>query len=374
MVDTGPLPLGNELRIVFKATIDGGQSRHGIFIFTENRGVDAVALPGDIAPNTGGGAFSAFPGRALISALGTIMFKATVAGPGASEGLFFVPRGFLAGEATIQAVAVQGEAAPETGRGSYASFREYTLTETAIKISVLRILRVDLFAYVADVEGGGVPQGLFGSTFVVLGASPLQLELQTSALALVGNNAAGLRGQSTYAAFEDVVLTTPPPVLPGTVNNEVVFRARLAGGEASEGIFQIAYVGPIPFSFPLASPRVLLGDRAPIPRANVQFAQFGRMVGNNSEQLVFEAVLQGDGPPQGLFLVTLGTLTLMSETLSVGDRAPGTNGGVYSGFGPLSINDDGVIALQAWVDGGNVSEAVFSVLAKRGRFVDGVPR
>jgi len=361
-LNTGILGLGNDLRIAFRATIEGGKVSEGIFLFTENRGVEAIALAGDIAPDTGGGGFSEFPGRVLISSLGTIMFRATVMGGKASEGIFYVPHGFIAGEASINSVVVQGQAATDTGGGSYAGFGEYTLTETSLPVPVVPfILQVDLFAYIANVQGGGVPQGLYLSTFVVAAAAPLRLELQPTALAVVGKDAAGLRGKSTYAEFEDVVLTNKP---------EVVFRAKLAGGDAPEGIFQIAFLGPIQ----LATTRVLAGDRAPVPGANVKFAQFSRMAGNNSEQLVYAGTLQGNGPSQALFIVTLGPVTLNSETLGVGDQAPGTDGGTFSSFGPLCINDDGFISVQAELNGGKMSEAVFSILAKRARFIDGIPR
>lgn len=359
-VAPGILGLGGDLRIVFKARIEGGQVGRGIFLFSENQGIMAVALPGDIAPNTGGGVFSEFPDRVLISDQGTILFGATVVGGQASEGLFFVPHSFITGEAEIDSVAVQGEAASNTGGGVYASFGAYDFTEIALPIGSIPpvILRTELFGFVADVDGGRVPQGLYVSSLVVVSVVPLVLELQTQAIALVGDAAAGLRGESAYASFEDLVVT----------GNEVVFRAGLDGGSASEGIFQIASIGPALID----SLKVLQGDSAPVFRADVNFAGFGRMVGSNEEELVFEADLEGDGPRQGLFSVTLGPLSLVSETLSTGDPAPGTNGGVYGRLGPLSINNGGRVAFQADIEGGDMSEALYSELAKRARFVDGI--
>jgi hypothetical protein len=98
------------------------------------------------------------------------------------------------------------------------------------------------------------------------------------------------------------------------------------------------------------------------------------MVANDNEQLVFTTDLQGMGPSQGLFMVSLGPLTLVSETVTVGDSAPGTDGGTFASFGPLSINDNGLIAVQAQIDGGNISEGVFTIQAKRAKLVDGIPR
>lgn len=358
-VDLG-LAATEELRIAFKAeVVHGQQSVVGIFIFTESRGIDVIALPGDIAPNTGGGQFSGFPGRVLMSSLGTVMFHAEVTGGRAREGLFFAPRGFLTGDADIDSVAVQGDPAPETGGGEFTRFGEYALVEDAVP--PLPALKVDRFAFIADVEGGRSSQGLFQSAFVLLTVPSIQVELLTRAVALVGDDVRGLRGQHVYASFEDVVLT----------KKELVFHARLTGGDITEGIFQLAILGGL---LELPSPRVLQGERAPVNRAQVRFASFGRMVGNDVEQLFFEADLEGNGPSQGLFLVTLGPLQLKSETVSVGDKAPATEGGVYSRLGPLAVNDDGVVVVQAHLEGGQLSEGVFTFQGRRGKLVDGVPR
>lgn len=357
---TTPL-LGKELQIVFRALIEGGSVGEGVFLFSETRGIDAIALPGDIAPNTGGGSFSGFPGQVLISRNGTVMFKATVTGGTASEGLFFAPRGFLLGEANIDAVAIQGEGAPETGAGAYASFGAYDLVEDVITPFPIPGLRLDRFAYIANVEGGRVEQGVFLSTFIVAGLFPLRLELITNAVALVGNNAGGLRG-NTYTSFEDVVLT----------KSEVVFRAGLTGGTAAEGIFQTALLAG--GFIELATPKVLAGTQAPVVGARVNYVRFGRMVGNDAEQLIFVAELAGSGPSQALFMVTLGPLTLASETVSVGDRIPREQGASYKAIGPIALNDDGFIVFQADVEGGRCKEGVFRSLARQDRMIDCIPR
>ncbi len=350
---------GDELRIVFKAAIEGGTVGVGVFLFTEVRGVETIALPGDIAPDTGSGAFDDFPGRVLISRQGTIMFKATVTGGTAIQGLFFVPRGFLLGEDEIESVAIQGDPAPETGAGAFANFETYDIVEDAL--APIPALKLDRFAFIATVEGGQVSQGLFLTTFILVRALPLQVELQTRAVSVVGNQAGGLRG-SMITAFKDLVLT----------KQELVFSAALEGVEATEGIFQVAFI--IPGLIELAQVKALAGARAPVAGANVTFSQFERLVANDEEQLVFGAILQGTGPNQGLFLVTLGPLTLMSETVSINARAPGTDGGVYGHFGPIGINDDGFIVFQADIEGGTMSEGVFRSLARQDRFIDGVPR
>lgn len=359
---SGPLGLQKDLRIVFKARIEGGTVDEGLFLFSENLGLAAVALPGDTAPDTGGGVFAAFPDRPLIGSQGTIMFKATVMGGRATEGLFFVPRQFFTGEAIIGSVAIQGEPAPGTGGGAYAGFGAYDMEESTVLMGAPPLVVASAFAFVADVAGGRTPQGIFARSLFLVPEIPVRIEIQRppTEMALVGNPPPSRAlAESTYARFEDVVLT----------QHELVFRALLSGGEVSEGIFQLAFLGPIT----LPSPRVLQGDLAPIVGADVRFARFGRMVGNNTEELVFEATLEGDGPSQGLFSATLGPLNLVSETLSVGDRAHGTDGGVFHLLGPLAINDDGLVAFQAKIDGGNICEGLYRELAKRARLIDGVP-
>lgn len=353
--------LGEELQIVFRALIEGGSVGEGIFLFSERRGIDAIALPGDIAPNTGGGSFSGFPGQVLISRNGTIMFKATVTGGTASEGLFFVPRGFLLGEAEIDAVAVQGDGAPETGAGAYVSFGAYDLVEDVVTPFPILGLKLDRFAFIANVEGGRVGQGVFLSTFIVASLFPLRLELLTNAVALVGGRAGGLR-ENTYTSFEDVVLT----------EREVVFRAGLTGGTAAEGIFQTALLAG--GFIELATPKVVAGSQAPVVGARVNYVRFGRMVGNDAEQLIFVADLAGNGPSQALFMVTLGPLTLTSETVSVGDRIPREPEASYKAIGPIAINNDGFIVFQADIEGGRCKEGVFRSLARQDRMIDCIPR
>lgn len=359
---SGPLGVQKDLRIVFKARIEGGIVDEGIFLFSENLGLAAVALPGDTAPDTGGGTFASFPDRPLIGSQGTIMFKAMVMGGRATEGLFFVPRQFFTGEATIGSVAIVGEPAPGTGGGAYAGFGAYDMEESTVLMGAPPLVVASAFAFVADVDGGRTPQGIFARSLFLVPEIPVRIEIQRppTEMALAGNPPPSRAlADSVYARFEDVVLT----------QHELVFRAILSGGEVSEGIFQLAFLGPIT----LPSPRVLQGDLAPIVGADVRFAQFGRMVGNNAEELVFEATLEGDGPSQGLFSATLGPLNLVSETLSVGDRAQGTDGGVFHVLGPLAINDDGFVAFQAKIDGGSICEGLYRELAKRARLIDGVP-
>jgi len=361
--------LGEDLRLALRARIDGRVSE-GLFLFSENQGISAVALPGDIAPNTGGGAFSQFSGQLLISPRGTIVFKAAVVGGQASEGIFFAFRQLLSNEERIDSLAVQGDPAPETGGGAYAGFVDYALTQRLLAIPIFPfVVTVDVFAYIANVEGGRVSQGLYLSPFIFVPGSPPLFELAPQLLAFPGGKVPGVGRDTTYTEFKSVVLTSPSDLL--TIN-EVVFHAAVtksSTGEVLEGIFQTAFLGP----FPTSSPRVLQGQQAPVPGGRYHFVSFERMAANNSEQLTFVARLVGGGPSEGLFQVTLGPLQVVSATLVTGQAVPGVDGSVYADLGPIAINDDGFVVLQAALSGGDKTEAVFRILAKQARMIDSVP-
>lgn len=367
-VDIGLFGLGAELRIAFKARVDGGAVSEGIFLFSEIEGVSAMVLPGDIAPNTGGGTFSQFPGHLSMSRRGTVLFRATVVGGTASEGLFFSGLALLADEATIDSVAVQGEPAPDSGGGTYSSFVDYALIQGQLLLPppLPPLLAVDVFGYIATIEGGGVSQTIYLARTVVLTIFPQPIfELQPQVVAATGRNVPGRsrNDPATYARFKMLALTP----------NEVVFLADVTETETNEvfeGIYQVAFIGPIP----LSSARVLQGGRAPIPgRTRYHFVSFERMAASSAEELVFIATLDGGGPSKGLFSVSLGPFDIVTTTLLTGQDVRVMEDATYADLGPLAINGDGLVVFQARLNGGDKTEAVFRELAKRVRVVDAVP-
>jgi hypothetical protein len=366
-VDLGVI---NDLHVAFRARIDGGAVSEGLFLFSGDQGLNAVALPGDIAPNTGGGTFDQFSGQLLISPRGTVMFKAAVVGGRAREGIFFAFRQFISGEQNLDSLVVQGEPAPDTGGGAYSGFVDYALTQRQVVIPIVPfIVTVDVFAYIANVEGGRVSQGLYLSPFVFAPGSPPLFQLAPQLLISPGSKASGVGRGTTYTEFKSVVLTSPND--PVTIT-EVVFHATITKsdtGAVLDGIFQIAFVGPVP----IESPRVLEGDQSPVPGGRYRFVSFERMAANNSEQLTFVARLDGGGPSEGLFQVTLGPLQIVSTTFVTGTPVRELEGSVYADFGPIAINDDGFVVFQANLSGGDKTEAVFRELGKRARMIDSVP-
>jgi hypothetical protein len=357
-------PFISELRIAFKARITGGTVSEGIFVFSEDSGLDVVALPGDIAPNTAAGSFASFPGKLLINQRGTILFQAMVTGGKATNGLFASFRQLLTGTQTLDSVAVQGDVAPDSGAGAFSSFGDYTLTQGDIVLPFFPFLiTVDVFGFIANIESGRVPQGVYLSRFFLAQVLPAPLfEIRAESVLNTNTPVPGERGAMQYTRFKALAVTP----------TEVAYLVDLtetATNRVFEGIYQTVLLGPIP----VTNPRVLQGQRAPVPGGRYNFVSFERMVANTAEELVFVATLDGGGPSEGLFSVSLGPLQLLSTTFVAGQEVGGSDGCTYADFGPLAINTDGYVAFLAKLSGCGKTEAVFRELAKRARMIDSVP-
>jgi len=101
-------------QVAFRSTVTGGTVTDGVFLHSGNSDT-AISLQGDTAPGTSGGAYVSFF-QPWLNDAGATAFKATVSGGSATEGLF------RASGATDVAVALKGETAPGTSGGTYASF------------------------------------------------------------------------------------------------------------------------------------------------------------------------------------------------------------------------------------------------------------
>ncbi len=314
-----------------------------------------IALTGNTAPQTGGGTFKGFADRLAISnriisigppRLEVIVFRATVEGGKAEEGIFAFGRSVGAAE-QIVSVAVQENLANGTGGGKFSSFGDFTVSDSG------------LVAYVANIEGGGVDQGIYFNLPFLLGVANVFIDLQLPA-ALAGQPAAGLRS-AKYERFDSPVLVVDGTSL--NVVNELAFHATLTGGDATSpqsGLFQIAYLGPIPISNALA----LQGQPASQSGAG-KYASFTQIAGNNQQQLAFYAPVDEGSFPGAIFLVTLGPLTLTSKTVELGSVAPDTDGGRFEAFCNVSLSDNGRVVFSAKLSGGNAPEGIFFSFAKR---------
>ena len=113
------------------------------------------------------------------------------------------------------------------------------------------------------------------------------------------------------------------------------------------------------------TPVACTGDSAPGTGGGTYSGGFGspsvhRPFINDSGAVAFFARVSGGTASEGIFVDSGGLDTAVAL---VGDPAPGTGGGTYSGFdlggGSPSLNDVGVVAFRALVTGGTASEGIF---------------
>lgn len=299
--------------LAFFATVTGGSVGEGVFVVSG--GTDtAVALPGDVAPGTGG-TYSSVAGVPSINASGEVAFHASVAGGSVDEGIFVDSGG------TDAAVALPGDAAPGTGGGTYASLAGASINASGA------------VAFTASVAGGSVSMGIF----VDSGGTD-------TAVALVGDAAPGTGG-GTYSSFIGI-----PSI---NAAGDVAFFAFVSGGSASEGIFVDAGGTDTAVALP--------GDPAPGTGGGtyaVGLASSERRI-NASGQVVFYAGVTGGSASAGVFVDSGGTDTAVALA---GDPAPGTGGGTYADFSVPSINALGDVAFHATVTGGSSATGIFEAV------------
>jgi hypothetical protein len=298
-------------RVAFLAELSGGTASWGAFL--HDAGTTApVALGGDTAPDTGGGSYFLPGGFVTLNALDEVTFVAAVLGGSVSTGLFRAAGG------THQSVVLPGDPAPGTGVGSFSAFSSASegngghaafaanvaggsatsgLFQNAGGTTTALVLAGDT----APDSGGGVFTDFLvpasnGSGSVVFlsnltGSTPtggifLSDGAATLAVALEGD-VAPQTGGGTYAVIPS----------PAAINDlgDVVLPAALAGGSAAGGVFlRDGASGEL-------RPVVLAG--APAPTAGGEsFAAFDRVAINDAGQVAFLATLSnGDN---GVFLAT----------------------------------------------------------------------
>jgi hypothetical protein len=161
--------------VAFVDTVNGGSKGSGVFLYSG--GVhSAVSLEGDSAPGTAGGVYDGFEAPAMNDA-GEVVFPAFVVGGSVGRGLFLD-----AGSGVDSVLALEGDAAPGTGGGSFVDFLFPHSNESG-----------DV-AFLANVLGGTATGGVFRISGGVV-----------SAVAVENGTAPGTGG-GTYA-----VITTPRP-------------------------------------------------------------------------------------------------------------------------------------------------------------------
>jgi hypothetical protein len=271
----------------------------------------AVALEGDTAPGTGGGTYASF--RLFpISASGDVVFSAGVTGGTVGEGIFVDSGG------THRAVALIGDMAPGTGGGTYSRFEGHSINGASINA-------FGDVAFNADLEIS--PYFITNGIFVDSGGTDRAVALST-------DTAPGTGG-GTYFNFSSFSINA---------SGDVVFIANLA-----QGIF-VDSGG--------TDRAVALGtDTAPGTGGGTYGGGWNLVKPiNDSGDVVFPSLVTGGTVREGIFVDSGGTDTAVALS---GNTAPGTGGGTYWSISNASINASGDVVFSARVAGSTVDSGIF---------------
>lgn len=323
-------------RLIFTADIENGDGESGLFTFREGEGVRPLVLQGLFLAEING-RIAEFGKIGFVSPFA--VFHATVEGSEKGRsGLFYVH----VGTGVVRILVFEGQNVGG-GEGVFASFGDFV-------VNFFPPLSV-VVTFQASLRDGRHRQGIFAMTLL-----PVLSEFARVVL-LDGQDAPGRR-TGRFAEF--VSLARSP--------NELVFTAKLEGGDVGWGIFQMLLPGLLPG----VDIKALAGGSAPL---GGEFSEFGELSINNNELLVFRARLTGGDSPEGLYSVTLGpVLTIILPVARVGQTVPGTKGGHIASIGDFVLNNDTQTIFQARLIGSDqMREGIFLGQAKR-LFTTGISR
>ncbi|HXF06466.1 MAG TPA: choice-of-anchor tandem repeat NxxGxxAF-containing protein [Blastocatellia bacterium] len=328
--------LSNGGRLVFTADIEDGDGESGLFTFREGEGVRPLVLQGFFLAEING-RIAGFGKIGFVSPFA--VFHATVEGSERGRsGLFYVH----VGTGVVRVLVFEGQNVGG-GEGVFASFGDFVVNS----FSPLSVV----VTFQAGIRDGRHQQGIFAMSLL-----PVLSEF-ARIIILDGQDAPGRR---TGRFTEFVSLARSP--------NELVFAAKLDGGDVGWGIFQMLFPGLLPG----VDIKALAGGSAPL---GGEFSEFGELSINNNELLVFRARLTGGDSPEGLYSVTLGpVLTIILPVARVGQTVPGTRGGRIASIGDFVLNNDTQTIFQARLVGSDqIREGIFLGQAKR-LFTIGISR
>jgi hypothetical protein len=224
---------------------------------------------------------------------------------------------------SIRRIAITGQAAPNGG-----AFDRFSVESLPI---VAPINAKGQVAFFASVVRGRASEGFFLST-------------ATRVSKLVADGDA-VPGGGVFSGFG----RHPVPALNDA--GELAFAATIAGARAVEGIFVASSRG--------VRSVALAGSTAPDISSGT-FANVDTPAINNRGEVAFLAtVRRGRESLEAIYLQSGGKVR---KVVAQGDPAPA--GGTFAGFGPPSLNSNGLIVFAAVVEGRAVPGGVF--LAKRG--------
>ena len=98
--------------VAFRAEVTGGSASVGVFLYSGGT-ITILVLAGDAAPDSGGGSFDDFE-VVSINGSGDVAFDSVISGGTASQGLYVASGG------SLTTVAMEGDSAPDTGGGTYS--------------------------------------------------------------------------------------------------------------------------------------------------------------------------------------------------------------------------------------------------------------
>ncbi len=276
--------------------------------------IELLVLQDDVAPGTGG-TFLSF-GPPSINDDADVAFKATYAldGTANAQGIF------VAEDGVPSEIAIAGDVAPGSGGGLFVGFLDPTINHAG------------QIAFVGTWTGGtSPPPGVFLYT----------PEVGLESVAIGGETASG-SGGGTFANFQ--------APLGLTAAGEIIANTGLFGGD-----FGAALYGLTP-----STQRVVVaaGDPAPSPLVGSYFSLFNPGVSPDGD-IAFYAFFTTPAFVQSLVHIDdQGAASLVAR---IGDDAPATGGGTYSGFAldRPGVNDEGRVAFHAAVTGGAVANGLF---------------
>lgn len=293
-------------RVSVLAIFSGVTATRGLFEHGSGPG-GAIVIEGDATPIPPSGSFEpmlsdlAQHGR---NASGDVAFVSSVTGGTASAGLF---RETSLG---IEVLALVGDAAPDSGGGTFSAFQSPSISDDG---------RV---AFVADIVGDSSTVGIFVHDGGVLEKRVLQGEIAPDT------------GGATYTQ----------PIFPAVNDSgEVVFAAETAGGTATGGLFVSTQLG--------VASILVEGDLAPETGGGT-FAAVNSLPNlSNTGTIAFSAELSGGSVSAGVFEHDLGSGTTRALALA-GETAPETGGDTFSSFLYTDVNDAGEAAFISDLSGG----------------------
>lgn len=328
--DPMPAPLSDQFDIVyaphltdagevfFSGTFASAPGLTGLFRWSSGV-IEAIALPGDPVP-VSGGTFSSITGSPAANAAGQVAFFGGIDGGSRLSGLFLYSNG------SISPIVFLGDSSPGALPGN-VSF----LFTTGLSLNLQ-----------GDVS---FPATLYDSTFPATSYDVVMVYSGgvLNAAAIQGDVPNGTGGSAYSAIVKETTSITD--------GGDVAFAGSVGGGFGSPGIF-VDRVGQTGETI------VFVGDPAPETGGGTfGTSRFPSI--NESGQVVFEADVLGSTINGGIWSAEGGAIVPIALE---GDVAPGTNGGVFANFdGQPVLNDAGRIAFEGLMVGGNASRGVFVV-------------